>query len=199
MSLRRPFLRDFPEALIGPRVMLRRWRDDDAQPLFDAIMESRDHLQRWMLWAASYHTVDDAVEFVRRQSGHWALDAHVGMGLFARQGETLLGSAGFHVRSFDIPSIEIGYWLRQSAEGHGYMTEAVRLITNFAFDEFGARRVMIRCDARNARSKAVAERLGYVFEGCHRNDSLGTDGDVRDTLVYAMTPEDFAAARAAWT
>ena len=107
----------------------------------------------------------------------------------------MLGGSGFTVSSLAVPSFEIGYWLRQSAEGHGYMSEAVRLITTYLFDNLGAQRVMIRCDARNARSKAVAERLGFPFEGGTRHDEIGTDGTVRDSLIYAMIPDDFARVR----
>ena len=198
MGITRPFLRDLPSEWVGTRIALRRWRDEDAQPLYDAIIESQERLRQWMAWADTYHTVEDAIEFVRRQSGHWALNQHVGLGLFSRADNELLGSAGFHVRDYHIPSLEIGYWLRQSAEGHGYMTEAVRLLTRFAFEDFGAQRVMIRCDARNARSKAVPERLGYVFEGTLRHDAIDPAGEVRDTLVYAMIPDDYARARETW-
>ena len=102
--------------------------------LFDAVMESQAHIRQWLPWADLYHTVDDAVEFVRRQSGHWALHGHVGMAIFSRADGAYLGGTGFTVRSLAVPSFEIGYWLRQSAEGHGYMSEAVRLITTYLFD-----------------------------------------------------------------
>ncbi len=151
-----------------------------------------------MLWADTYHSVDDAIEFVRRQSGHWALHAEVGTAIFIRESGALLGSVGFRIRNLAVPSFEIGYWLRQSAEGHGYMSEAVRIVTSFLFDDLRAQRVMIRCDARNRRSGAVAKRLGYPLEGTLRHDSLGADGAIRDTLVYAMIPDDYARARAMW-
>lgn len=198
MGIERPFLIDIPDEWVGPRVVVRRYREDDAPPLFDAVMESRAHIRQWLPWADTYHTIDDAIEFVRRQTGHWALSGHVGMAIFARADGTYLGATGFTVRNLAVPSFEIGYWLRQSAEGHGYMSESVRLVTTFLFDRLGARRVAIRCDARNARSKAVAERLGFVLEGCIRHDEIGTDGALRDTLVYAMIPEDFALARGMW-
>jgi ribosomal-protein-serine acetyltransferase len=198
MGIDRPLLVDIPNEWVGPRVIVRRWQEADAGPLFDAIMESKAHIRRWLPWADEYHTVDDAVEFVRRQSGHWALGDHVGMGIFSRADGTILGSAGFTIRNLAVPSFEIGYWLRSSAEGHGYMSEAVRLVTAFLFDGLGAQRVAILCDARNMRSKAVAERLGFVLEGCHRHDSLGIDGSIRDSLVYALTPVDFARVRTGW-
>lgn len=198
MGIERPFLIDIPDEWVGPRVTLRRYREDDARALFEAVMESREHIRPWLPWVETYHSVDDAIEFVRRQLGHWALSGHVGMAIFSRADGTYLGATGFTVRDLAVPSFEIGYWLRQSAEGHGYMTEAVRIVTAFLFDGLAARRVFIRCDARNARSKAVAERLGFTFEGCHRHDEIGTDGSLRDSLVYALIPDDFARVRAGW-
>ena len=70
------------------------------------------------------------------------------------------------------------------------MAEAVRLLADFAFNELHANRVMIRCDARNARSAGVAERLGFVREACLRNEARANDGSLRDTLIFALTPSD---------
>ncbi|MDQ6907999.1 MAG: GNAT family N-acetyltransferase [Chloroflexota bacterium] len=198
MAITRPLLRDLPDEWKSERLVLRRWRDEDAQALYDAIIESREHIRPWMPWADTYQTVDDAIEFIRRQSGQSALDDEVVIGIFARDDHTPLGGSGFHVHNLAIPSFEIGYWLRQSAEGHGYMSEAVRTITRFLFDDMGAQRVMIRCDARNVRSKAVAERLGFPFEGTMRHDTLDPTGTIRDSLVYAMIPDDYARVRGTW-
>jgi RimJ/RimL family protein N-acetyltransferase len=49
---------------------------------------------------------------------------------------------------------------------------------------------MIRCDARNTRSAAVAERLGFVREAHLRNEARSTDGELRDTLVFSLIPSD---------
>jgi len=62
-------------------------------------------------------------------------------------------------------------------------------ITAFAFDTFGAKRVEIRCDSRNLASTRVAERAGFRLEGELRSNEVGTDGEPRDILIYAMTPE----------
>ena len=84
MGIERPFLIDIPDAWAGPRVLLRRYRDEDAQLLFDAVMESQAHCGSGCRGRILYHTVDDAVEYVRRQSGHWALQGAVGMAIFSR-------------------------------------------------------------------------------------------------------------------
>jgi RimJ/RimL family protein N-acetyltransferase len=70
------------------------------------------------------------------------------------------------------------------------MTEAARLLTDFAFNSLNARRVEIQCDERNTHSANVARRLGYVQEGRLRNETLAPDGAVRNTLVFSKIPGD---------
>jgi RimJ/RimL family protein N-acetyltransferase len=120
------------------------------------------------------------------------------MGIFARETGSFLGGAGLHIQSWDIPAFEIGYWIRKSAEGHGYVSEAARLLTTFAFEGLGAQRLVIRCDARNTRSAAIPRRLGYVLEGTHRRADLDPEGQPRDTMVFAMLREEYTQARVAW-
>jgi RimJ/RimL family protein N-acetyltransferase len=79
---------------------------------------------------------------------------------------------------------EIGYWVRRRFAGQGYITEAVRGITRFAFETLAARRVEIHCDARNERSQAVARRAGYELEATLRKHMLAPDGELRDTLIF---------------
>ena len=66
------------------------------------------------------------------------------------------------------------------------MTEAVGRITQFAFEDLGARRVEIRCDEKNSKSRALAERLEFTLEGTLKQDSLGPeDNSLRNTCIYA--------------
>ncbi len=90
-----------------------------------------------------------------------------------------------------IRAFEIGYWIRTSAEGHGYVTEAVQLLTALAFEHLGANRVEIQADPYNARSWRVPERLGFPLEGtlrCFRPDVSGKPSDRR---IYALIREDY--------
>jgi RimJ/RimL family protein N-acetyltransferase len=198
MGIDKPYLLDIPDEWPGERIVVRCWRDDDAQTLYDAVVASKEYIARWLPWPRFYQSMDAAYQFIRGQSGHWSLHHHIGTGIWRREDGALLGSIGITVRDWQVPSFEIGYWLGQMHEGHGYVSEAVRIMTRYLFEELHAERVAILCDARNARSKAVPERLGFVFEGCNRRDSLGTHGEIRDTLTYAMIPEDYARARATW-
>ncbi len=173
--------------LHGERVVVRPWRESDAQELFSAIVASR---LPWLPWATTYQRVEDALDFIVRAESQWLLREEFIAGLFDANTGELVGGSGLHPRDWSAPSFESGYWLRQAGEGYGYVTEAVKLLTDYAFATYAAQRVFIRCDARNTRSAAVPERLGFRREAHLRNDSLAYDGVLRDTLIYALTPDD---------
>ncbi len=55
----------------------------------------------------------------------------------------------------------------------------------------GANRLEIRCDPRNVRSRRVAERAGYKLEAELRREQVGPDGNLRDTLIYVLFPDEY--------
>lgn len=178
------------EALEGEHVLVRPYQEEDATALFEAVEESREHIRPWMEWEAAHTSIDESRDFVAKSRAHWLLRENMNVGVWRREDGRYLGGSGLHVRSWETRYFEIGYWLRASAEGHGYMSEAVRLLTEFAFESLETTRVEIRCDARNVRSAGVAERLGFVREARLRNDAFATDGTLRDTLIFSLIPSD---------
>jgi RimJ/RimL family protein N-acetyltransferase len=171
-------------------VLVRPYRDADADEQFQAIIESRDHLLPWLPFADSYQSVEDSREFINRCIARWRLNEDFLVGIWELASGRFVGSSGLHPRDWNVSAFEIGYWIRRDAEGYGYVTETVRLLTEYAFMALGARRVEIRCDARNQRSAATAARAGYTLEGRLRHDGIAYDGVLRDTLIYAVTTDD---------
>ena len=186
-----PILRDLPDRLVGPRLIIRPYRAGDGRAVWDAIDESRVHLDPWLPWPAKHTCPEDTEAAVRRWQARWLLREDLAVGLWGRGDGRYLGGSGLHRIQWDVPSFEIGYWLRRDAEGCGYMTEAVTLLCGLAFDTLGAQRVFIRCAAPNTRSAAVPRRLGFVLEGTLRNESRHTDGRLYDMLVFALTPHEW--------
>lgn len=187
-----PILIDVPEAIQGPRVLLRPYESADAGAVEEAVMESRARLAPWMPWLEHYEVPGAARRFVIEARARWLLRTELTVGIFRRTDGRFLGSSGFHGIRWEIPTFEIGYWVRTSAEGQGYVSETVRLLTRLAFDTLQANRVEIRADPRNVRSCRVAERLGFRLEGTLRRCDVGTDGLPADRNVYALIREEYA-------
>jgi RimJ/RimL family protein N-acetyltransferase/nitroimidazol reductase NimA-like FMN-containing flavoprotein (pyridoxamine 5'-phosphate oxidase superfamily) len=81
----------------------------------------------------------------------------------------------------------------------GVNAEAKRLLLTRAFEELGAVRVEWHTDLRNERSQRAIERLGAVREGVRRSYRRRSDGSPRDSVLYAMTADDWPAAQARLT
>jgi ribosomal-protein-serine acetyltransferase len=181
------------DELRGERVLIRPLRLADAPLIHDAVLASQTEMLPFLPFTKDYapDNVDLSRDFVTRSMAEWLTRTNFNCSLWDLSGERHLGNIGLHTSNWEIRSFEIGYWLRTDASGHGYMSEAVRLLTDYAFDHLAACRVMIRCDARNERSAAIPRRLGFVFEGCLRQSEPDTTGEgLRDMLYFALVRSD---------
>jgi RimJ/RimL family protein N-acetyltransferase len=185
-----PILMDIPESFETERLLIRSPLPGDGHELHAAIRESIDELAPWMRWPKEHRTVDDSEASARRARVAFLQRSELRLHLYLKGTDTLVGSSGLQGIDWGVPKFEIGYWCRTRFTGRGYITEAVRGITAFAFDTLRARRVEIRCDLRNLPSARVAERAGFLLEGELRNNEVGNDGSARDTLIFALTPAD---------
>lgn len=178
------------DELQSERVVVRPYRESDAQALFEAVAESREHIRPWLPFADAHQTVEESRDWIIHTQSEWLLREALALSIWEKETQRFLGGLGLHPRDWEIRYFEIGYWLRAAAPGQGYMTEAAGLLTSFAFTSLTANRVEIRCDERNKRSAAVAMRLGFKQEARLRNHMKAPDGEVRTTLIFALTPED---------
>lgn len=82
-------------------------------------------------------------------------------------------------------SAEIGYWLGEEFWGRGIVTEAVRAVTDYAFETFDLCRVYAGVFEWNPASMRVLEKAGYEFE-CRMKKSVTKDGETIDEFIYAI-------------
>lgn len=187
----KPILFDLPEMIRTPRLIIRSPLPGDGAELNRAVHDSLKELSPWMPWARTPPSLEDSEESVRRAHARFLLREDLRYPFFDAETGQMLGSSGLHRIVWSLPAFEVGYWVRSGYQGKGYVTEAVNALTRFAFDFFKARRVEIRCNPLNARSAAVATRLGFDFEGKLRNDNFYvTDDYPRDTWVYSRINSD---------
>ncbi|HVO46726.1 MAG TPA: GNAT family protein [Steroidobacteraceae bacterium] len=184
-----PILLDFPDQFETERLIVRAPRPGDGWIVDEAIRESVNELSPWMPWMHPVQTVEQTEAFVRRAAAQWLTREALPMHLWRKGDGVFVGGSGLHHIDWSVPSMETGYWVRTSLAGQGYITEAVLEITAFAFKHLGAQRLEIRCDARNTRSAAVAERAGYTLEARLHHHARDVNGGLRDTLVYVKFPD----------
>ncbi|TVY10545.1 GNAT family N-acetyltransferase [Paenibacillus cremeus] len=181
-----PILMDFPTEFTTERLIIRMPKLGDGLAVNQAIRASIEELKPWLPFAQSVPSVEESEAWIRDSAAKWITRENLMLLVFLKETGQLVASSGLHRMNWRVPKFEIGYWIDTRFSGQGYMTEAVQGITAFAFDELHARRVEIRCDPNNVKSRAIPERLGFILEGILRNDAVSADGSqLRDTCVFA--------------
>ena len=87
-------------------------------------------------------------------------------------------------------SAEIGYWLGEDFWGRGIATEALILMTDYAFTRLNLLRLFALPFAGNIGSTRVLEKAGYVREAILRSSSV-KNGTPRDQALYAKVNPDW--------
>lgn len=170
------------------RLSLRCWAPEDAASHFAAIDRSRAHLQPWMPWHSAHVTVDDTRAWMRQARGKFDLMQDFVMGIFRRDTGACIGGTGIHLRSVEASTIEIGYWLAVDAVGNGFAREAAAALVGVAFGDVECRRIEIRVEPENQKSRAIPIALGFEQEGIARRAIPRVDGN-HDVVIYARTQD----------
>lgn len=79
----------------------------------------------------------------------------------------------------------LGYWLSEELWGKGIMPEAVKLVTQYAFEHLDFIRLQASIYSKNPASMRVLEKAGFVKEGIMRNAVI-KHGEVMDEHLYAI-------------
>ena len=167
---------------------------DDARPLAELVDANRAHLRPWMPWA--HDTSPRATLGFIEQRALPAIAAADGFELGVWWRGRLVGACGMHSVGGPPKRGSLGYWLAADAQGHGLVTRAMRALTAKAFADHGCDRVDLRADVANARSRAVAERLGFRFEGVLPRAFWNGRAYV-DQAVYALLRAEWGGDAAA--
>ncbi|MBZ0291472.1 MAG: GNAT family N-acetyltransferase [Anaerolineae bacterium] len=173
-------------------LQLRLLQEDDADWLYELVKAGQEYLSEWLPWVDTMRRPEDARRFIRTGLLQQEHDNGFQMGIFERQ--VLVGVVSFNYINWKRGRTELGYWLGEAYQGRGLMTMACRAMIDCAFRKLDLKRVEIRCAVSNSKSRAVAERLGFVEEGVSVQFEWMNDRYV-DAVVYVMTDEHWWASR----
>ena len=180
-----------------PRLVVRCYHPADAPLLNEAIADSLEHLRAWMPWAMHEPvSVEEKAELLRRFRSDFDGDRDYVYGIFSANEARVLGGTGLHRRPGG-DALEIGYWIRADQQGRGLMTEAAGALVRAGFEVMRASRIEIHCDPDNARSSAVARRLGFTHDGTLRRRTTTPQGGPRDDMIWSLFPDEYPASPAA--
>jgi RimJ/RimL family protein N-acetyltransferase len=105
-------------------------------------------------------------------------------------GGTLVGSCNTHGVDSRNGHFEYGIGIFRPQWGHGYASDAIRVIMRYYFQELRFNKVNATVYAFNEGSLALHRKLGFAEEGCIRQ-SIYSDGAFHDEFWFGMTAAEF--------
>ncbi len=148
-------------------------------------------LREWLPWLDVSVSPDDTRSFIKKSLHEFADGEGMVAGIWDH-GE-VIGAISYNNIERSNRSVEIGYWLAAGHQGKGIVTKACRAMVDYAFNELGLNRVVIRCATGNAKSCSIPQRLGFKQEGILREAGWLYDHFV-DLVVYGMLASEWADA-----
>ena len=186
------------QPLVGQWVRLDPSVDDDAEALFAALDDER-------VWAAGYSGGPAArpsdpkgwlerIETARRDERVMYTVRLVS----GDQAGRVVGTSSLGDMDLTHERIHLG-WTAYAPDVWSTRVnpECKLLLMSHAFEDCGFGRVKIQTDLINTRSQAAIAKLGAVREGVLRRHTRRADGSWRDTVVFAVTIDDWLEVRAA--
>ena len=175
--------------LESERLLLRPFVPDDFAALY--ALQSRPDMVRWLYWGPrDEDEVRDVLEKKIARTDFVHDGDSLSLAVVLKESGEVIGESVLFLRSTRHRQGEIGFAVHPDHQGHGYATEAGRLILELAFGQFDLHRVIGRLEPRNTASAGVLERLGMRKEA-HLVENELVKGEWQSEAVYALLQREW--------
>lgn len=165
------------------RTQLRRFRIEDSPAVYQG-WGKLEECSRYFPWGPM-PSPDFAQEKVKGWVERYPEGSYYQWAIVEKESGQLIGVVNLHSVDGANHLAETSYILSPAYWGRGIMTEVLREVLRFAFEEVGLHRVEADCFVGNEASKRVLEKCGMTCEGVSR-EKYWKDGGYLDAFCYAI-------------
>jgi len=173
----------------GHKIFVRRLAESDAEDLLRLELKNRAFFQTYTpLRDEEFYTLEGQLNRIRDELNN--PDQRYSFGIYLKGTGELIGKVTLsEVARGALQSCWIGYYLDQAHNGQGYMTEAVRLVVEYAFHELKLHRIEAGVMPHNIGSIRVLEKAGFHREGIAKKN-VKINGRWEDHQILAIVNEE---------
>ncbi len=173
--------------LTDGNIIIRPCQPEDAAEICEGVRESMQEMLKWAPWCYPDYSVSDCKLWLDSRFQMRTEGIEYDFVILDAKDNSFLGGCAIDQINQKHNFANLGYWVRTSLEGKGIATAAVKLISRFGFETLGFTRLEIVAAVQNRASQRVAEKVGAVREGIHRNRHVVHDM-IYDSVMFSLIP-----------
>ena len=168
---------------VNNEIELRKIKVEDSKELFQLIESNRAYLRNFLPWLDVCRTELEELRFIEELTEKF-LDSK-SLDLSILYNGKIAGVCGTHEIDWSNRKTSLGYWIGETFQGHGIVTQSCESLIKYIFDELKLHRIEIYCAVDNLKSQKIAERLGFKKEGV-LTDAENLYGKYIDLILYSL-------------
>ncbi|MGH4120048.1 GNAT family N-acetyltransferase [Clostridium sp.] len=172
---------------VGKEIFIRFLNELDAEALCGLEIRNRTFFQKYSIAREdAYYTIEWQRESLSNCLKQRENDEKYSFGIFMKDTEQLIGDISlFKIERGPKECCMVGYALDEQFNGKGYMSEAIRVVVEFAFNELSLHRIEAGAMPHNIGSVTVLERVGFCKEGIAKKN-VKINGKWEDHQMLAI-------------
>ena len=173
---------------VSDALELRAVEERYAADLHNLVVKNKTFLQTAFDWAQHVGSEDDTRRDV--QSNQMLHQRGYDKMFLIFKSDELVGVLSFNTIEPANKAGYIGYWLDESHQGQGLLSQALQALMDYFARSGTVRRFVIKCRVANHKSNQVALRNGFSLEGCLRQAEY-LNGSYDDQNIYGRIIDEF--------
>ncbi|MGX2959616.1 GNAT family N-acetyltransferase [Peribacillus sp. JNUCC 23] len=175
---------------IDDEVSLRLFNKDDAEEFYDLTISSKSYLKEWLGWLDYTKSVEDTAQNIISRCNELVDNGGYPLSFAIIYNGKIAGTIGFNEIHKANKIGVVGYWLGEKYQGKGIMSNALKALIDYGFNDLKLNRIEISVAVENKKSRALPERFGFKEEGKIRQAEWLYDHYV-DHVIYGLLANEW--------
>ena len=177
-------------------VLLRPLKKEDMV----ALKEAANDAQIWTHMSVELLTDEAILHYMETAFTQYETGASFLFIVIDKRSNKIVGATSFLDISIPHKRLEIGAtWYHPSVWRTHINTNCKYLLLQYGFEQLQLNRVQIKTGHENERSQRAIERIGAQKDGILRNHMVQRNGQIRHTVMYSITQEDWQNVKELFT
>lgn len=174
--------------LESERLLLRPITIEDAEDIYEYATDK--DVAEFVIWDV-HKNKQETLDFINVALNQFSQKQSITWGLELKSEKKIIGTIAFVNVYLNHECAEVGYALSKKYWNRGFVTEAIKAVIKYGFDELSLNRIEAHCEEANIGSWKVMEKAGMKYEGVLR-EKVFMKGRFRSMKMYSILKKELA-------